>query len=180
MVRITTDSDRARLLRDGYVVPMTTSAGRLFDAAAALLGVRLEQRYEAQAAAELEALVRLPRALAGGYRIAGGVLDFRPLLAALCEPGLPPREGAELFHGTLAAGLADWIAGVAEARGDRRVALGGGCMLNCVLTESLCDRLRARGLVPLLARAVPPNDGGLSLGQAFVARHQLGAAGRDA
>ncbi len=173
-------AELARLLRNGYVVPMTTSAGRLFDAAAALLGVRLEQRYEAQAAAELEALVRLPRALAGGYRIAGGVLDLRQLLAALCEPGLPPREGAELFHGTLAAGLADWIAGFAEARGDRRVALGGGCMLNRVLTESLCDRLRARGLVPLLARAVPPNDGGLSLGQTFVARHQLGAAGRDA
>ncbi len=173
-------SELARLLGHGFVFPITTSAGRLFDAAAALLGVCLEQRYEAQAAAELEALVRSPRALAGGYRIEGGVLDFKPLLSALCEPGLPPREGAELFHGTLAEGLADWIAGFAKARRDRGVALGGGCMLNRVLAESLSARLRARGLVPLLACAVPPNDGGLSLGQAFVARHQLAAAGRDA
>ncbi len=163
-------AELARLMRAGLVAPPTTSAGRLFDAAAALLGVRLDQRYEGQAATELEALVHAPRALAGGHRIAGGVLDFLPLLAALSEPGVPPREGAELFHGTLAAGLADWIASHAAAHGHARVALGGGCMMNRVLTESLCASLRARGVAPLLARAVPPNDGGLSLGQAFLAR----------
>jgi hydrogenase maturation protein HypF len=163
----------ARLMRDGLAFPMTTSAGRLFDAAAALLGVCREQRYEAQAAVELEALVRDPRALPGGYQINDGVLDFAPLLTALCEPGLSPRDGAELFHGTLAEGIADWIATCAAALGDTKVALGGGCMLNRVLTESLCARLRERGLDPLLARAVPPNDGGLSLGQAFFARRRL-------
>ncbi len=168
----------ARLLRAGLAVPMTTSAGRLFDAAAALLGVCLHQRYEAQAAAELEALVRAPRTLAGGYFVDGGVLDFRPLLAALSEPGLSPREGAELFHGTLAAGLAEWIVSIATAHGHTRIALGGGCFLNRVLTEDLCDRLRARGFDPLLARAVPPNDGGLSLGQALVARQQIDAQAR--
>ncbi|MEZ5890242.1 MAG: carbamoyltransferase HypF [Xanthobacteraceae bacterium] len=166
-------AELARLMRDGLVVPMTTSAGRLFDAAAALLGVRLEQHYEGQAAAELEALVRSPRVLPGGYRVTGGILDCMPLLAALSEPGVDARAGAELFHGTLAEGLADWIATVARAHGQGRVALGGGCMMNRVLTESLCARLRARGLVPLLARAVPPNDGGLSLGQAFIARRQV-------
>ena len=172
-------AELARLMRNGLIVPMTTSAGRLFDAAAALLGVCLEQRYEGQAAAELEALVRLPHAVTGGYRIEGGVLDFKPLLAVLSAPGLSPREGAELFHGTFADGLADWIACFA-AHGGGRVALGGGCMMNCVLTESLCARLSARGLAPLLARAVPPNDGGLSLGQAFVARHQISTVGKDA
>jgi hydrogenase maturation protein HypF len=171
-------AELARLLRNGLVVPTTTSAGRLFDAAAALLGVCLEQRYEGQAAAELEALAHSPRTLTGGYRIDDGVLDCTPLLAALSEPGLSPREGAELFHGTFAEGLAQWIACFA-GYGDGRVALGGGCMMNRVLTESLCARLRARGLAPLLARAVPPNDGGLSLGQAFVARHQISAVGKD-
>ncbi|MFY9698532.1 MAG: carbamoyltransferase HypF, partial [Rhodoplanes sp.] len=173
-------AELARLLRNGLVVPTTTSAGRLFDAAAALLGVCLEQRYEGQAAAELEALVRSPRTLPGGYRIDGGVLDCKPLLAALSEPGIDAREGAELFHGTLAAGLADWIATVAGAHGQDRVALGGGCMMNRVLTESLCARLRARDIAPLLTRAVPPNDGGLSLGQAFIARRQIAMTGEGA
>jgi hydrogenase maturation protein HypF len=171
-------AELARLMRVGLTVPTTTSAGRLFDAAAALLGVCCEQQYEAQAAAELEALVCTPRALADGYRIDGGVLDFTPLLAALSEPGISPREGAELFHGTLANGLAEWIASLAALHGHRRVALGGGCMLNRVLTETLCAQLRARGLDPLLARAVPPNDGGISLGQAFVARQQIAFEGR--
>ncbi|MGA7426873.1 MAG: carbamoyltransferase HypF, partial [Rhodoplanes sp.] len=173
-------AELARLLRNGLVVPTTTSAGRLFDAAAALLGVCLEQRYEGQAAAELEALVRSPRTLPDGYRVAGGILDCKPLLAALSEPGIDAREGAELFHGTLAAGLADWIATVAGAHGQDRVALGGGCMMNRVLTESLCARLRARDIAPLLTRAVPPNDGGLSLGQAFIARRQIAMTGEGA
>jgi hydrogenase maturation protein HypF len=163
------------LLRNGLAAPSTTSLGRLFDAAAALLGIRLEQRYEAQAAMELEALVRSPRTLPGGYRIAGGVLDFTPLLAVLAEGG-SPRDGADLFHGTLAAGLSDWIASFAPACAQARVALGGGCMMNRVLAEGLAGGLRGRGLEPLLARAVPSNDGGLSLGQAVMARRQLTTA----
>ncbi|MGZ8372724.1 MAG: carbamoyltransferase HypF [Rhodoplanes sp.] len=173
-------AELARLLRAGLVAPPTTSAGRLFDAAAALLGVCLDQRYEGQAAAELEALVRAPRALMGGYRIERGVLDFMPLLAALSEPDVLPREGAELFHGTLAEGIADWIASHAAVHGHARVALGGGCIMNRVMTESLCARLRAGGIAPLLARAVPPNDGGLSLGQAFLARQRIKTTGKDA
>jgi len=173
-------AELARLMRNGLVTPPTTSTGRLFDAAAALLGVRLEQNYEGQAAAELEALVHSPRVLTNGYRVTGGVLDCRPLLAALTERGVDAREGAELFHGTLAEGLVDWIATVARVHGQGRVALGGGCMMNRVLTESLCARLRARSIVPLLARAVPPNDGGLSLGQAFIARRQIAMTGEGA
>ena len=122
-------------------------------------------------------MIRCPKT---GKAVATGIYIERALLAALSEPDLPPREGAELFHGTLAAGLADWIVSYAAAHGHYRVALSGGCMMNRVLTESLCARLRARDLAPLLARAVPPNDGGLSLGQAFVARHQISIVGKDA
>lgn len=154
-------------------VPATTSMGRLFDAAAALLGVCTQQSYEGEAAMALEGLVRVPARLPGGYRITGGVLDFTPLLAALLDPGLEAQEGAELFHGTLVAGLADWILGVAAELGQTRVALGGGCLVNRVLTDGLADALRAGSVIPFLPRAVPANDGGLSLGQAALARTHL-------
>jgi hydrogenase maturation protein HypF len=152
--------------------PETTSLGRLFDAAAALTGVRLVQDEEAQAAMELEALVETPRVLDGGHVLADGRLDFSPLLAALANRDVDARTGAELFHGTLIAGLADWIAAAAREHGFDRVALGGGCLINRVLADGLAQALRARGLAPLFARAVPANDGGLSLGQA----HMLCAA----
>jgi hydrogenase maturation protein HypF len=153
--------------------PTTTSTGRLFDAAAALLGVCTQQSYEGQAAMQLEALVRIPEGLAGGYRITGDILDFRPLLAGLLEPGLQAREGAELFHGTLVAGLAEWIGHAAARLGQKDVVLGGGCLMNRVLAEGLASALRVRDLVPWLPRAMPANDGGLSLGQAAMARAHL-------
>ena len=156
--------------------PATTSMGRWFDAAAALLGVCRHQSYEGQAAMELEALVRAPRRLRAGYRIVDHVLDFRPLLAALLEPGLSAREGAELFHGTLITGLAAWISAFAERCSHSGVVLGGGCLMNRVLAEGLAAALRSGGLQPYLPRAVPANDGGLSLGQASWARAHLGAA----
>ncbi|MGX7741573.1 carbamoyltransferase HypF [Rhodopseudomonas parapalustris] len=146
----------------------TTSAGRLFDAAAGLLGVCTTQGYEGQAAMQLEALVKCPRVLGGGWEIGAGTLDLSPLLAQLA--GRPDvQDGAELFHGTLAAALADWAVQAAEQTGLTMIALGGGCFLNRVLSEDLAARLRAVGLTPLLARQVPPNDGGLSLGQAWIA-----------
>jgi hydrogenase maturation protein HypF len=153
----------------------TTSLGRLFDAAAALLGVCTVQTYEGQAAMELEALVSVPRTLPGGYRIADHILDLRPLMSALLTPGLTSREGAELFHGTLIDGLVAWISEAAASCGQTRIVLGGGCLLNAVLTEGLVAGLRARGHTPYLPRAVPANDGGLSLGQAAMARAHLQA-----
>ena len=113
--RIANAGRLAAALATDTQAPTTTSMGRLFDAAAALLGVCTQQSYEGQAAMQLEALVRSPKRLPDGYRITGDILDFRPLLAGLLEPGLPQREGAELFHGTLIAGLAEWI-GQAAAR----------------------------------------------------------------
>jgi hydrogenase maturation protein HypF len=160
------------MLNLGVACELTTSAGRLFDAAAGLLGVSRRQSFEGEAAMRLEGLVREPRVLPDGWRIEGGVLDFLPLLGRLAD-GMAPAEGAALFHGTLIAGLVEWAAAAAAAHGLRTVALSGGCFLNKVLSEGLVTGLNERGLEPLVARAVPPNDGGLSLGQAYVAASAL-------
>ncbi len=160
----------ADMVARGEGVPTTTSLGRLFDAAAALLGVCTRQSYEGQAAMELEAIADGVRVLPGGFVIKAHVLDFRPLLRALGAPGMTARQGARVFHGTLVAGLAAWIGREADECAVSTVFLGGGCLANSLLTEGLIAALRARGLTPLLPRAVPANDGGLSLGQAAVAR----------
>ena len=163
--------DRAKAilsLIDAHVsCPWTSSAGRWFDAAAALLGVRERVTYEGEAPMILEGLVRAPRVLDGAYVIDEGELDLLPLLRAI--RGLGKAEGADAFHGTFAHALAAWAAAEAEVRGVTTVALAGGCFANRVLAEGVASRLRAAGLEPLLARALPTNDGGLSVGQAFIA-----------
>lgn len=156
----------ARLLASGRA-GTTSSAGRLFDAAAALLGVCLESGYEGEAAMRLEALARPAAPLAGGWRLESGDLDLLPLLDAL--PGQTPQDGASIFHATLAVALAGWIVSAARAEGLATVALAGGCLINRNLAESLVFRLAEAGLHPLLPQAAPPGDGGLSLGQAWIA-----------
>jgi hydrogenase maturation protein HypF len=152
--------------------PPTTSLGRWFDAAAALLGVRDETRYEGQAAMELEGLAArygtVPP-LTGGWRIAGGVLELAPLLPALLDCD-DPAYGAALFHATLAAALADWAAAAVDGENGPKIALGGGCAMNAIIAVALRRHLVARGIDLLEAQRVPPNDGGLALGQAWVAR----------
>jgi hydrogenase maturation protein HypF len=108
--------------------------------------------------------------MAEGFMLHDGVLDFLPLLSTLAEPGLAGRVGANLLHGTVAAGIVAWVAEAARREGATKVALGGGCFANRVLAESVSGALRARGITPLSPRAVPAGDGGLSLGQAFIAR----------
>ena len=80
-----------------------------------------------------------------------------------------PHWAAAVFHATFADALAQWAARAARVSGLRRVALGGGCFLNRILSDAVRRRLRADGLEVLEASQVPPNDGGISLGQAWVA-----------
>ncbi len=157
----------AELLQKRVNARETSSCGRLFDAACGLLGVQPWASFEGQAAMRLEGLVTRPEAMAGGWRIVDGVLDFLPVLERLID--CDPETGANLFHGTLIAGLTEWVARAATKSGDRVVALAGGCFQNEVLTEGLLRTLSERGLQPLLPRRLPANDGGLSLGQAWVA-----------
>ena len=154
-------------------VSRTTSLGRLFDAAAALLGVRIEQDYEGQAAMELEALCRAPRALPGGFALHDDALDLSPFFRYLVEEKPSKVEGAELFHGTLIEAIAAWIVNAARRIERKRVALGGGCLMNAALAEGVALQLQKAGVEPLLARRAPSNDGGLSLGQAYLARRAM-------
>lgn len=158
--------------------PPTTSLGRWFDAAAGLLGVREIMAYEGQAAMLLEGLAAEMgevSPMTDGYVLhADGRLDLLPLLGRLADEG-DARHGAALFHATLAAGLADWVMWAARREGLDTVALGGGCFLNHILSRRLTALLCARDIRVLAAAQIPPNDGGLSLGQAWVAMRHLDA-----
>jgi hydrogenase maturation protein HypF len=161
-----------QMLAQGINTPSTSSAGRWFDAAAALLGIRDISAYEGQAAMELEALAQRHGAvspLADGFQLSDdGVLDLLPLLGWLSD-GVDPATGAACFHSTLALALTEWLNWASEKSGIRTVALGGGCFLNRVLTKQLRAHLQPTGWQIFTALQAPPNDGGLSLGQAWVA-----------
>ena len=160
-----------QLLQSG-TCPTTTATGRLFDAAAGLLGVCHRATFEADAPMRLQALVESPAELAGGFRIIDANLDLTPLMAHLACEGDAGR-GAEVFHGTLISALTTWISDAARSTGMREVVLSGGCFLNPWLATLLPLRLSERGIKAFLPGQMPPNDGGLSLGQAYLAREQL-------
>lgn len=171
------------VLARGLNCPVTSSMGRWFDAAAGLLGASTVASYEGQAAMQLEALARRHGPVHdcdGLFAIdAQGKLDLLALAASLLDEPDASR-GAARFHGGLVAGLDAWIAHHAQRAGLDTVALAGGCFLNAILSRELTRRLSARGLRVLAARQVPANDGGLSLGQAWVAQRALQVADRRA
>ncbi len=163
----------AELLERDLRTPCTSSLGRYFDAAAGLLGVCSHSAYEGQAALRLEALAKThgaTAALAQGWRIGNdGVLDLMPLLTMIADCKDAAR-GAAIFHATLIEALADWLETLSPLDSPGVFAGGGGCFLNAMLSAGLAARLAANGSRLLLAQALPPNDGGISLGQAWVAR----------
>ncbi len=160
--------------------PRTTSAGRLFDAVASLLGVRHRVTYEGQAAIELEALAAsVPFADAPDYRLdqpAGGtgpvVLDPAPLVARVLaerDRGTPVALVAAGFHHSLGRAAADLACRLASEAALGTVALSGGVFQNARLTAVVAGEVERAGLEVLVHRRVPPNDGGISIGQAAVA-----------
>ncbi len=152
--------------------PTTSSMGRWFDAACGLLGVIERQSFEGQAPMLLEGLAARhgpTSAVVGGYQITDGVLDLLPLMRALLDEHDPAR-GAARFHATLVEALATWCADSAQRLDLGTIVFGGGCFMNEILTNGLRARLNAAGFAVAEPRQVPPNDGGISLGQAWVAR----------
>ena len=177
-----------RMLERGLNTPMTSSAGRLFDGVSSLLGLRQHVAYEGQAAAELEWAAREGRpgppfpftVLPAGARPGGpgsesegvALVDWRPMLEALLQAfgaGASPADLARRFHDT----LAEMIVEVAKERGLARVGLSGGCFQNRCLTERTVLRLREEGFHPFWHQRIPPNDGGIALGQVVAALREL-------
>lgn len=153
-----------------------SSMGRLFDAVASLLGVRHRIDYEGQAAVELEALAESadhgPDRPAPSLPLAvrpDGVIDPTPMvqtMVAALYAGTPRAVLALAFHHAIADAVAGAVARVAGAT--RLVGLTGGVFQNVLLLQSCRDLLRCRGFEVLTHHIVPPNDGGLALGQAVV------------
>jgi hydrogenase maturation protein HypF len=184
-VRALTPSERklvGQMLQGGVNSPLTTSAGRLFDGVAALLDLHQQVSFEGQAAMALEfaadqaeqGVYPLPISSNGAGPDSASPLqvDWAPLVKGIVADlrrGVGAHIIAARFHNSLVEG----IVAVAKRVGAPRVALSGGCFQNRLLTERAASRLRSSDFEVLLHRQVPPNDGGISLGQIAVAAATL-------
>lgn len=168
----------AVMMERGLNAPLTSSAGRLFDAACGLLDVMPVASFEGEAPMTLESLAAqrqgAPLVDQEGWRVeaAGLILDMRPLLVRLADSkaeGLAIEDAASLFHGTLASALVDWTKRAAARVGVREVALCGGCFLNAILRSLVVQGLTDAGLTPLLPKQLPVGDTAIALGQVYAA-----------
>ena len=156
--------------------PLTSSAGRLFDAVASLLGLRQQTRFEGQAAMELEFAIdsvetdeayQFP-AVPGGASCDTLILDWSAVIESILSDiraGVSPAQISAKFHNT----LVEMIVLVAQRVGHAQVCLSGGCFQNRYLSERAIQRLRSEGFRPYWHQRVPPNDGGICLGQVVAA-----------
>jgi hydrogenase maturation protein HypF len=177
-----------RMLARRFNSPLTSSAGRLFDAVASIAGVRDHVNYEGQAAMELEWLATdAPPDSAYPFEVAfadderkPGIIDTRPLIRAVTEDasrGEPAGRIARRFHSTVTNIVVEVCCRVAQRTGMESVVLSGGVFMNALLTSEVQKSLLRAGLRVYRHRLVPPNDGGLSLGQlAIAAAHAGGGA----
>ena len=159
------------LLENGVHTPASSSCGRLFDAASSLLGICESADYEGQAAMMMESCVSKIKCDSKGWILNDTHLNMLPLLNTLLS--CDPTEGANLFHGTLAAALINWVEQAALQHSLEKVLLSGGCFLNRVLSDAMIAGLEKKNLIPLYPRLYPPNDSGLSLGQAWLGGNKM-------
>jgi hydrogenase maturation protein HypF len=169
------------MLERGVHCPVTTSAGRLFDGVAALLDLHQRCSFEGQAAMALEFACdesvedAYPIDVSGGSAAPGRppwVVDWTPLVEAVVQDVrkvVAPAVIAARFHNALVRAIVQ----VARAVAEPTVVLSGGCFQNRVLLERSASALREAGFAVLLHRQVPPNDGGIALGQLAVAAARL-------
>jgi hydrogenase maturation protein HypF len=170
----------SRAAERGLNAPPTSSAGRLFDAVASLLGLRDRVDFEAQAAMELEALSESEpdRVYAVGLpeRDSRIIVETPDIVRGVVEDllvGTPTEQIGSRFHATLADVIVRGCWRVRERSGLERVALSGGVFQNILLLRLAVAGLRRSGFRVYTHRRVPPNDGGLALGQAAIAARTL-------
>ena len=159
------------MLERGINVVPTTSVGRLFDAVASITGIARQNRFEGQAAMLLENEIGVLRTEAA-YPLPSG--DWGPLIQALLadkRAGLAVPLIAARFHNA----LVEWILEVAVSTGLKQVVLSGGVFQNRYLTERAAAKLESRGFEVHTHRQVPPNDGGIALGQAVMSQRMVSA-----
>jgi hydrogenase maturation protein HypF len=167
-----------QMLRKGVRSPRTSSAGRLFDAVASIVGIRSEASFEGQAAMELEFAALANTEGFYPYAIRPGkpaIVDWEPMLRTILADVrelVPAGTISARFHNTLAEIIID----VAERVGESRVVLTGGCFQNRYLIERTVGRLSRCGFSPYWHERVPTNDGGISLGQIMAAAHEFKSA----
>jgi hydrogenase maturation protein HypF len=168
-------------IRSGVGVATTSSVGRLFDAIAALIGLVDAATYEGQPAMLLEQAASGGATREYGFEVVpgnGGVLlDARPIVTAVIKDlrrGRPAGEVAGRFHRTMAAATLEVCRAIRGLTGIGRVCLSGGVFNNDQLTADLVARLETVGLEAFVNRQVPTGDGGIALGQAFVANAMVG------
>ena len=150
--------------------------GRVFDAAAGLLGLCEQMQYEAQAAIFLEQAATRhierhgwPAALPQGWRIsADGQLNLLPLLATM-DGATDVDAMAAIFHATLVSALSDWVLQAAQRTSLTTLAWGGGCFLNTLLSLRLRQNMEEHGLTILAPRRLSPGDASIAVGQAWIA-----------
>ena len=170
----------SRMIDQGISAPVTSSAGRLFDGVAALLGLVETSTWEGEPAVALEEaavdvvddLEPLPFVLVEGAPGTPITVDWAPAIRALLR-GLDAGVSVDVLAARFHTGLVVAAARVAEWVGARHVALSGGCMQNARLVNGLVGALAGGGHRPLVHRVVPPNDGGIALGQILVAGAHL-------
>ena len=160
------------MLHGGFHSPLTSSAGRLFDIVASLIGLRQISTFEGQAAMELEFAIASGTAESYPFRLEDSdscvIVNWAPTLEGALDDlkkGVEAGRIAGKFHNT----MVEMIVAVVKRMGEARVVLSGGCFQNVYLTERAVRRLREEGYTPHWHRVVPTNDGGIAFGQAVVA-----------
>ena len=164
-----------RMLGTGLNAPLTSSVGRLFDAVASLTGTRQRVTFEGQAAMELEFAIKDASTASYPFEIREGsplIVDWRPTIEAIvsdvtCDQ--PAGSISRRFHNT----LAEIVRAIALRIGETRIILTGGCFQNRHLTDTCVQRLLDAGFRPYWHQRVPPNDGGISLGQVIAAAARM-------
>jgi hydrogenase maturation protein HypF len=165
------------------VSPLSSGAGRLFDAVSALLGVSDRNTFEGEAAIALEAAAEGEAAGSYPFQMRGSapfVVDFSLTLRGIIsdlEEGAPAGEIAARFHGTVIEAVARAVSAIALETGLREVALSGGVFQNDCLLVGTVEMLEAEGMRVYTNSLVPANDAGISLGQAYILREKLKAGG---